>query len=262
MEENTQTNSTVDNGVYTETLTQQYNVASDEALGTNYTPEDTNETNQNNTDVRTTNETQDTTGNQEASTQNVPDIQERVAKHEKTLEAVRKDLRTKGVDLNQAVKEYSTYGALSKQTMADLAQAGYPKEVVEGFLATQQVLENNFTQEVFKAAGGEKEYTNLVQWAGANMSPASVSAFNKAIDSNNLEAIKLMLDGMRARRNAVMGTRNPSLLGGASTGRSTNNKGFANKQEMIQAMSDPRYNTDRAYNQAVVNKLLNSHNIF
>lgn len=202
-------------------------------------------------------------GNETNPETNPEDLQDRVNKHEKALAAVRKDLKAKGVDLNQAVREYSTYGALSRQTMADLAQAGYPKEVVEGFLATQQVLENNFTQEVLKAAGGEREYNNLVQWAAANMPKSTVDAFNRAIDSNNLETIKLMLDGMKARRTSAMGTRNPSVLrGAASTGRATSNKGFANQQEMIAAMSDPRYTTDRLYNQEVVKKLLNSPNIF
>lgn len=226
-----------------------------------------NASNQNDTDVRENNQTQQDqqSANQGQQTQetdatNANELQERVDKHEKALAAVRKDLRAKGVDLNQAVKEYSDYGALSKQTMADLAAAGYPKEVVEGFLATQQVLENNFTAEVYKAAGGEKEYNNLVSWAQSNLPRNAVAAFNRAIDSNNLETIKLMMDGMRARRTATMGTRNPSLIGSPSTG-AASNKGFANKQEMIKAMSDPRYNTDPAYNKAVVAKLLASPNI-
>lgn len=195
--------------------------------------------------------------------QQAEDIQTRVNQHEKALNAVRKDLRNKGVDLNQAVKEYSTYGALSSKTMADLAQAGYPKEVIEGFIANQQILENHFTQEVYKSVGGEKEYNNIVQWAGANLPKSTLDAFNRAIDGNNLEAIKLMLDGMQARRTKAMGTRNPSVLrGAASTGRATSTKGFANQQEMIKAMSDPRYTSDRLYNQEVVKKLLNSPNIF
>lgn len=259
----TETSST---GMYTETTTEQYQFNSGE---------DPNARDSFNEDVQTDGQqdaTQDNqsqeseeadTGNETNQESNPQDLQERVNKHEKALAAVRKDLKAKGVDLNQAVREYSAYGALSRQTMADLAQAGYPKEVVEGFLATQQVLENNFTQEVFKAAGGEKEYSTLVQWAAANMPKSTVDAFNRAIDSNNLETIKLMMDGMKARRASAMGTRNPSVLrGAASTGRATTNKGFANQQEMIAAMSDPRYTTDKLYNQEVVKKLLNSPNIF
>lgn len=182
------------------------------------------------------------------------DLGTQIEKHTKALDTLAKDLKVKGVDFNQAVKEYNEYGALSSQTMADLARAGYPKEVVETFIESRQVLENKFTNAVYDAAGGEKEYARLTQWAAQNLPSKVVNSFNRAIDSNNLEAVSLMLDGIKAKMTAKQGTRNPSIIGGATTAPST--KGFTSKAEVIEAMSDKRYGRDAAYTASVERKML------
>lgn len=196
------------------------------------------------------NPTQPTT--EEESTKE--DLGTQIEKHTKALDTLAKDLKVKGVDFNQAVKEYNEYGALSSQTMADLARAGYPKEVVETFIESRQVLENKFTNAVYDAAGGEKEYARLTQWAAQNLPSKVVNSFNRAIDSNNLEAVSLMLDGIKAKMTAKQGTRNPSIIGGATTAPST--KGFTSKAEVIEAMSDKRYGRDAAYTASVERKML------
>lgn len=182
------------------------------------------------------------------------DLGTQIEKHTKALDTLAKDLKVKGVDFNQAVKEYNEYGALSSQTMADLARAGYPKEVVETFIESRQVLENKFTNAVYDAAGGEKEYARLTQWAAQNLPSKVVNSFNRAIDSNNLEAVSLMLDGIKAKMTAKQGTRNPSIIGGATSAPST--KGFASKAEVIEAMSDKRYGRDAEYTASVERKML------
>ena len=84
------------------------------------------------------------------------DLNVKIDKHTKTLDALGKDLKAKGVDFNQAIKEYNEYGALSSKTMADLAQAGYPSEVIEGFIESRHNLESEFTNAVYNSAGGEQ----------------------------------------------------------------------------------------------------------
>lgn len=176
-----------------------------------------------------------------------------IEKHTKALDALSKDLKVKGIDFNDAVNEYNEYGALSSQTMADLAKAGYPKEVVESFIESRQVLESQFTDAVYKAAGGEQEYGRIVDWAKSNLPQKVVNSFNKAIDNNNLEAIELMLEGMKAKMRFQQGTRNPSILGGATN--MASNKGFGSKSEVIEAMSDKRYGRDAAYTAEVERKM-------
>lgn len=181
-------------------------------------------------------------------------LQQQVDKHTKTIDALKKDLRSKGVDFNVAVKEYTEFGTISSKTLADLAQAGYPKEVVEAFIESRQAIEEKFTAEVYKSAGGEQEYNNIISWASANLPKKTVEAFNRAIDSNNLGTIGLMLEGIKARMVSQQGTRNPSIVGNASN--RAPQKGFADKDAMIKAMSDKRYGRDAKYTREVEYKML------
>lgn len=180
-------------------------------------------------------------------------LNDKIEKHTKTLDALGKDLKAKGVDFKQAIKEYNEYGALSSKTMADLAQAGYPAEVIEGFIESRQNLESEFTNAVFSAAGGEQAYNKVIEWAQGNLSNKVLSSFNRAIDNNNLEAVALMFEGMKAKMVAKQGTRNPTIMGGGVT--NGGYKGFSNKQEVVEAMSDPRYGTDPNYTRSVELKM-------
>lgn len=181
------------------------------------------------------------------------DLNVKIDKHTKTLDALGKDLKAKGVDFNQAIKEYNEYGALSSKTMADLAQAGYPSEVIEGFIESRQNLESEFTNAVYNSAGGEQAYNKVIEWAQGNLSNKVLSSFNRAIDNNNLEAVTLMFEGMKAKMIAKQGTRNPTIMGGGVT--NGGYKGFSNKQEVVEAMSDPRYGTDPNYTRSVELKM-------
>lgn len=181
------------------------------------------------------------------------DLNGKIDKHTKTLDALGKDLKAKGVDFNQAIKEYNEYGALSSKTMADLAQAGYPSEVIEGFIESRQNLESEFTNAVYSSAGGEQAYNKVIEWAQGNLSNKVLSSFNRAIDNNNLEAVTLMFEGMKAKMIAKQGTRNPTIMGGGVT--TGGYKGFSSKQEVVEAMSDPRYGADPSYTRAVEMKM-------
>lgn len=180
-------------------------------------------------------------------------LNDKIEKHTKTLDALGKDLKAKGVDFNQAIKEYNEYGALSSKTMADLAQAGYPAEVIEGFIASRQNLESEFTNAVYNSAGGEQAYNKVIEWAQGNLSNKVLSSFNRAIDNNNLEAVTLMFEGMKAKMIAKQGTRNPTIMGGGVT--TGGYKGFSSKQEVVEAMSDPRYGADPSYTRAIEMKM-------
>ena len=157
------------------------------------------------------------------------------------------------MDFNQAIKEYNEYGALSSKTMADLAQAGYPSEVIEGFIESRQNLESEFTNAVYNSAGGEQAYNKVIEWAQGNLSPKVLNSFNRAIDNNNLEAVTLMFEGMKAKMIAKQGTRNPTIMGGGVT--TGGYKGFSSKQEVVEAMSDPRYGADPSYTRAIEMKM-------
>ena len=190
----------------------------------------------------------------EQQQEEVSDIQEEVTKNANALKAIQKDLKSKGVDLNQAVREYNATGELSAKTVAELISAGYPEEVIATFLEGRQALEERFTNAVYKAAGGEESYNQLIAWAKQNLPQKTLESYNRAIDNNNLEALTLMLEGIKAKRTAKMGTRNPSILGAGSM--KPRAQGFASRDEMVKAFSDPRYGRDPAYMREMEMKML------
>lgn len=178
------------------------------------------------------------------------DLQEEVDKHTKAVDSIKKDLKEKGVDFNVAVKEYEATGELSEETVKALEEAGYPAEVVESFIEGRKAIEAKFTNAIYDSVGGEKEYQKIITWASNNLQKKSIDSFNRAIDNNNIDAIVLMLEGMKAKMVAKMGTAKKSIHGGAKPHQSQP-KGFTSKADIIKAMSDPRYGRDAKYTQEV-----------
>lgn len=184
-------------------------------------------------------------------------IEQKVADLKSSEDALKDDLKTKGVDFETAVSEYNEKGVLSDATMDALEKAGYPKAVVEGFIKSRQILENQYTSAVYEAAGGEEAYSRMTQWAAANLPKADIEAFNAAIDSGNLGTVTLIMGGIRSAMGEAMtqkhGTRNPSVMGGPATTNTTG--GFADKTEMVKAMSDKRYCRDPQYTKLVESRM-------
>lgn len=178
------------------------------------------------------------------------DLQEEVDKHSKAVSSIKEDLKSKGVDFNSAVKEYETSGSLSEETIEALNKAGYPPEVIEAFIEGRVAMEERFTKAIYESVGGEKEYRSIVNWASQNLTKKSIDAFNRAIDNNNINAITLMLEGMKAKMVAKMGTAKKSIHGGASAPNGSH-KGYNSKADVIKAMSDPRYGRDAGYTRMV-----------
>lgn len=179
--------------------------------------------------------------------------------NDKAIEALGKDLISKGVDFLGAIEEYQNNGELSQKTYEALEKAGYPKEVIQGFVETRKAIDNKYAQDVMNHVGGEKDFRELQAWMKGNLSKAELDAYNEAVNSDNLNAVKLILDGIQAKRVAKQGTRRATLLGGASKSAP---KGFSGRDEMIKAMSDPRYGIDRAYTISVERKMSLSNGLF
>lgn len=181
-------------------------------------------------------------------------LQEEVDKHAKAVESLKKNLKDKGVDFNLAVKEYEHTGGLSEETLNSLEKAGYPIEVVESFIEGRKAIEAKFTHAVYDSVGGEKEYQKIVSWASNNLQKKSIDSFNRAIDNNNLDAIVLMLEGMKSKMVAKMGTAKKSIHGSAKPHQSQP-EGFTSKADIIKAMSDPRYGREAKYTQEVERRM-------
>ena len=89
------------------------------------------------------------------------------------------------------------------------------------------------------------------------MDDRALDAFNSVIDQGNPVAIQLAVAGMKAEYDNQEGYEGRMLTGKAAKA----SDGFRSQAELVQAMKDPRYATDPAYQQDVYDKLERSNNV-
>ena len=168
-----------------------------------------------------------------------------------------------GVDLITTASEeyFENDGAISEETMqrftemssSDLVEAYMAirdrNPDVDGGIATD--LTDAEMNQVYNSAGGEAEYGRLTSWAAQNLSETKLDAFNDMIDRGNSTAIQIAVAGLRAEYEAQEGYEGRMLTGKSAPVAD----GFRSQAEVVQAMSDPRYERDEAYRLDVYNKL-------
>jgi len=170
------------------------------------------------------------------------------------------DIATKAVDkagLNMETlsEEFAKDGKLADGSYASLEKAGIPKEYVDRFIAGQQAIADQQSSTVKNLVGGTESYDAMSEWASSNLSETEKQAYNTAVNSKDLEAVKLAVVGLKARYAQSTGSE-PKLVEGKSS--PSGEQGFASWAQVTQAMADPRYAKDPAYQTEVKNKLANS----
>ena len=156
-------------------------------------------------------------------------------------------------DFQKYSDEFAQTGALSEATYTALQKAGIPKATVDQYIAGQMAIAEKFQAAAFDSVGGKENYSTLITWAKANLSPAQQAAYNTSMESGDTSVITLAVQGLKASYEAVNG-KAPNLIQGDGTPPAAN--GYQSREEMITAMSDPRYKQDPAYRQQVAMKLL------
>ena len=160
--------------------------------------------------------------------------------------------------LNSASEEYySNDGKLSEETFEKLSQMD-SKDLLEAYM---QIQANPSKVEDFTAdqvtdiqnfVGGEQQYNGLVSWAAENMPENFVQAFDNLINVGDPDMVKLAVVGLQAAFQEANGYEGRMLSGKPAQ---TQQDVFRSQAEVVQAMSDPRYDRDPAYRQDVFAKL-------
>ena len=112
------------------------------------------------------------------------------------------------------------------------------------------------TNVIKNEAGGDEGYTNLMQWSSDNLDAADIEAFDSLVDSGNSRLIRLAVAGLKAEMEKAVGFDGELATGRAPT---TTVDVFRSQAEVVQAMSDPRYDRDPAYRNDVFEKLERSN---
>lgn len=137
-------------------------------------------------------------------------------------------------------------------------QAEAPEEVEETSEETEEQgesLTEAQAQELFKMVGGEKAYQSMINWAGQNLSQEEIQMYDSVMGKGDPNAIFFAVQALNSKYSDSVG-RDGQMLSGKSAKSEDNS--FQSQQELVQAMSDPRYDNDPAYRRSVLNKLANS----
>ena len=163
-----------------------------------------------------------------------------------------------GVDSDALVDEYAEDGKLSKASLEALAKAGIGEKLVSGYIKGQQARMDVYADRVYAIAGGEKEYTKLMQWAEKHLTEKEITHYDKAVNSHDIDEARFAVEGIMARREKQIGVA-PKLITGKAPKLGAAVKGFRSLEEMAKAQDDPRYETDEAYTRMVERRMLNSN---
>ncbi len=161
--------------------------------------------------------------------------------------------------IGNASKMYAETGELTPEVLeefnsmssADLVNAYM--EMQGNLPATPSAdLTESEVNQIKNNAGGEEGYQQLMTWSGENLDPSDVEAFDQLVDSGNARLIKLAVSGLKAEMEKSVG-----FDGEMATGRAPYQQAdvFRSQAEVVEAMSDPRYDRDPAYRQDVFEKL-------
>lgn len=105
---------------------------------------------------------------------------------------------------------------------------------------------------LYNLAGGKKGYQSMLNWAKDSLNKKEIEMYDGVMDAGDPNSIYFAVKAMVARYKDETGTDGNLLTGKSS---SSNGEVFRSQQELVTAMSDPRYDNDPAYRQDVIDKL-------
>lgn len=174
-----------------------------------------------------------------------------------STDQVQNELATKGLDLSEFSSEFNTKGELSAESYDKLEKAGYPRNIVDQYIDGQKARAALYESEVKSVAGGDKSFSEMVEWAKANLNPTEISAYNAAIDSGDPNIAKLAVAGIY-QKFSLARPAEPSLFKGATSATGSSDV-YESVAQMKKDMASPEYKTDPAFRAKVAQKLSRSN---
>ena len=161
--------------------------------------------------------------------------------------------------------EQSQADKYSDETLQQLAKAD-PNELAKMYLdyrskaeksAGPQMTEADATN-LRNAVGGDEKYSEMIGWASENLTSQEIELYDSIMERGDPAAAYFAVQALAYRYQDANGVEG-NLVQGKSPATSG---GFRSQAELVQAMSDPRYDSDPAYRQDVTRKLERSNIAF
>jgi len=130
-----------------------------------------------------------------------------------------------------------------------------PEETDDSEDSDPDLLTDAQAEELYKMVGGEKEYRNMIDWAGNSLSQDEIEMYDAVMATGNANSIYWAVQALNNKYTDAVGSEGQLLTG---RGSAESNAAFRSQSELVQAMSDPRYDNDPAYRADVMAKLENS----
>ena len=178
---------------------------------------------------------------------------------EKEEDKTEKDNTSTNV-LDQLWEESQTGEKFSDEVLSKLQQAN-PQDLAKMHLQyrsqnqPQQLTDNNIKQ-LKNIAGGDQGYTDMLQWAEKSLNEQEIKMFDAVMEKGDPLAAFFAVRSLAYRWEDSKGVDGRMLTG---TAPKADGSQFRSQAEVVQAMSDPRYDRDSAYRQDVMKKLERSN---
>lgn len=164
-----------------------------------------------------------------------------------------------GLDLSSVSKEYADNGGLTDATYTKLAEAGYPREMVDVYIEGLTTRTMSTVNAAYEVAGGEQAYGQMIDWAIANLDEGEQNAFDAAVNSSNKATALMAVKGLKARMDAsVRASASEEPQEQISKGGKTTGNAYEHEDDYMADLMDPRYDSNETFRRQVMAKLARS----
>lgn len=162
--------------------------------------------------------------------------------------------------ISDASQEYAETGQISDEMFEQFGEMS-SQDLVEAYMniqanapeAVAEELSESEVNSIKNSVGGDQAYDNVMQWAGENLDPTQIDAFDDIIANGNSVAIQMMVNGLKAQYDSTNGYEGRMLSGKSANAGSSDV--FRSQAELVAAMGDSRYESDPAYRNDLLEKL-------
>ena len=176
-------------------------------------------------------------------------------------EEAKEDTESNGI-LDTLWDEANSEESYSKETLEALNKMT-PVEIADMHLQFRQQVEKSRPQiteqqvtELKNVAGGDQAYKDMLQWAGDNLNKQEIEMFDAVMERGDPLGAFFAVRSLAYRFQDAQGYDGKMVTGTAP--RSDGDQ-FQSQAEVVQAMSDPRYDRDPAFRQKIMKKLERSN---
>jgi hypothetical protein len=143
-------------------------------------------------------------------------------------------------------------GALTDASYEALGKQGIDRAVVDMTLRGIQAERQLQAQQIADSVGGQDKIQSAFEWASANLPESEVSEINSSLSSSTPSAQAAIVRDLISRAGVGEGGR--AVQGQAAQGPQS----FESREQMLEAMRDPRYKVDPAYRSEVMSRTRNA----